>query len=468
MPAIPSSAGARPATIFARATPPGRGAVAIIRLSGPATDAALTALTGGRDLPVARMAVVRRLVDPADGRMLDQALVLRFEGPASYTGEDAAELHLHGGPAVVAGVLDALGRLPGLVPAGPGDFTRRAVLNGRLDLTAAEAVADLVAADTAAQAGQALAQLGGRLGRMVEDWRARLIRVAAMVEAEIDFPDEDVPDGIARSVAPAILKLAAELRLALADDRSGERLREGVVAAVIGRPNAGKSSLVNALAGRDIAIVTDRPGTTRDLIEVGLDLDGVAVTLIDTAGLRDSDDPIELEGVRRARARAGTADIRVVVVDPAGIAAAGGLGVLLAEAGARPGDPVVLTRRDQLGDQAVAALAATLPAGHQVSAVSCVSGLGMEDFARRLSGLAAGLTGGREGAMITRARHRAALEAAADGLMAAVAGLDHPVPMLELVAEDLRMAADALGRITGRIDVEDLLDAIFREFCIGK
>jgi tRNA modification GTPase len=459
-----TSATSRPRTIFARATPPGRGAVAIIRLSGPDTDAALRALTPGRVLPEPRLASLRRIADPVSGRVIDEALVLRFTAPASYTGEDAAELQLHGGPAVVAAVIEVLGRLPGLRPAEAGEFTRRAVLSGRMDLTAAEAVADLIAADTAGQAAQALAQLGGRLGRQVEGWRARLIRAAAMIEAEIDFPDEEVPDGIALTVAPEIEAIATEFRACLADGRSGERLREGVVVAVVGRPNAGKSSLVNALAGREIAIVTDRPGTTRDAIEVALDLDGVALTLIDTAGLRDTDDPIEQEGVRRARARAAAADLRLVVIDPETTDPA----QAMAEAGARPGDPIVFTRRDRLVGYAADRLRAEVAGDHPMVLVSCVTGAGMGDLAAALAGLAAGLTGGGEGAMITRARHRAALDQAAVALDAAAAGLTHPLPMLELVAEDLRRACDALGRITGRIDVEHLLDAIFREFCIGK
>ncbi|MAN79235.1 MAG: tRNA uridine-5-carboxymethylaminomethyl(34) synthesis GTPase MnmE, partial [Magnetovibrio sp.] len=298
-------------TIFALASGGARAGVAVIRLSGPGAAAALTALAPGKPLADPRRAVLRALRDPATGEVLDQALVLFFPGPGSFTGEDVAEFHLHGGPAVVEGVLAALGQVAGLRPAEAGEFTRRAFLNGKLDLTQAEAIADLVAAETSEQRRQALDQAAGALGQIYEGWRARLIAAIAHVEAGIDFADEDLPEDIDRAARDALAALAGEIAAHLDDGRRGERLRAGVHLALLGRPNAGKSTLLNLLAGRDAAIVSETAGTTRDVIEVHLDLGGVPVIVADTAGLRDSADAVEREGVRRAAARADWADLKL-------------------------------------------------------------------------------------------------------------------------------------------------------------
>src|SRR5580698_10286029 len=298
-------------TIFAVASGAGRAAIAVMRISGPASGAVLRALAGR--LPAPRRASLRRLRD-ADGAELDRALVLWLPGPGSYTGEDAAELHLHGGRAVIEGVADALVAL-GARPAEPGEFTRRAFLNGRMDLTECEAVHDLITAETDAQRRQALRQLDGALGTLYRGWSDRLRLLLAQQEALIDFPDEDLPPEVEAQVLGELEALQREVTAHLDDDRRGERLREGLVFAITGRPNVGKSSLMNALAERDVAIVSATPGTTRDAIETRIVLAGVPVTLVDTAGLRDTTDPIEAEGVRRARARAASADLVLEVIE---------------------------------------------------------------------------------------------------------------------------------------------------------
>jgi tRNA modification GTPase len=303
-------------TIFAPATAPGRAALAIMRLSGPAARDVCRRLTG-RPPPAPRRAVLRRMHDPQNGEPLDRGLVLWFPAPASFTGEDVLELQVHGGRGVIAALLDALTQMPSLRPAEPGEFTRRAFLNGRLDLTAVEGLADLVDAETGAQARQALRQLDGALGRLYGGWRQTLLGALARLEAEIDFADENVPDDLLDTVRPDVRRLSAEMTAHLADGHRGERLRAGLTVAVVGPPNAGKSTLVNRLAGRDVAIVTPFPGTTRDVLEVHLDLAGYPVTLLDTAGLRDAADLIEAEGVRRARSRAARADVRLTMFDGA-------------------------------------------------------------------------------------------------------------------------------------------------------
>jgi tRNA modification GTPase len=297
-------------TIFALASGAGRAAVAVMRLSGPGSGTMLDRLAGARPAP--RAAALRRLRDPASGETLDRALVLWFPGPRSYTGEDAAELHLHGGPAVIAGVAEALVAL-GARPAEPGEFTRRAFLHGRMDLTSAEGVADLIAAETAAQRRQALRQAEGGLARLYQGWTERLTRLLAHQEAAIEFADEDLPTDLGDQARTGATALRREIAAHLDDRGRGERLREGLHVAIVGAPNAGKSSLLNALVGREAAIVSTRAGTTRDVVEARLDLGGVAVTLADTAGLRESQDEIEIEGVRRARRRAEEADLLLAV-----------------------------------------------------------------------------------------------------------------------------------------------------------
>lgn len=437
------------ATIFALATAPGRAGVAVVRVSGPETSSAIKALIGN-DPPRPRVASLRTLRDPRSAEALDDALVLWFPGPRSFTGEDVAELHLHGGRAVVAGVVDALSALPGLRVAEPGEFTRRAFENGKLDLTAAEGLADLVDAETSAQRRQALRQMEGALGQIYEGWRGRLTRALAHIEADIDFPDEDLPTGVADAVRPVLEALAGEIRAHLEDGRRGERLRDGLHIAIVGAPNAGKSSLLNALARREAAIVSARAGTTRDVIEVHLDLGGFPVVLADTAGLREAGDEIEEEGIRRALDRAARADVKIAVFDATVPFDAATLALIDA-------DTVVVLNKTDMAEAAPDA------AGVSALPVSARTGAGLRDLEERLAAFSAERMAGTGAPALTRARHRAALEECRDALARALGA-----PLPELAAEDVRLASRALGRITGRVDVEDLLDVIFRDFCIGK
>lgn len=432
-------------TIFALATPPGRGAIAVIRLSGPAVEPALTALGATRLEP--RMAAVRDLAHAGDH--IDQALVLRFAAPNSYTGEDSAELHLHGGRAVVEAASRALIAL-GLRPAEPGEFTRRAFQNGRMDLAQAEAVADLIDAETSAQAKQALGQLDGKLSETYAGFRRDLLHALALVEAEIDFPDEEVPDNLARTAGPVLDRLADDLRRAVDTGRRGERVRDGYRIVLIGETNAGKSSLFNALVAREAAIVTPIAGTTRDVLDADLVIGGYAVTLSDTAGLRESDDPVEAEGVRRARLRAEQADLRLWVRapgDPDGVAADY----------ARPNDLVVANKSD-LGVISTAG-------GLEILSVSTESGQGLPALHDWIAARLSADLAGADFPAITRERHRLRLTEALSAVTAARAALD-VAP--EMAGDDLRRAADALARVTGAIGVEDILGQVFSTFCIGK
>ncbi|MCJ2012824.1 tRNA uridine-5-carboxymethylaminomethyl(34) synthesis GTPase MnmE [Methylobacterium sp. J-076] len=427
-------------TLFAPASGFGRAAVAVIRLSGPAAGAVLAALGG--PLPAPRRLSLRTLRDPADGTELDRALVAHFPGPATYSGEDMAELHLHGGLAVRARVLAALGRIPGCRAAGPGEFTRRAVLNGRMDLAEAEGVADLIDAETEGQRRQALRQLDGALSRQVAAWRDEAIDCLAGAEAALDFADEgDVDEaGLEAALLGRAQTLRDALAAALADGRRGERLREGFWVVLAGAPNAGKSTLLNALARREAAIVSEIPGTTRDAIEVRLDLDGLPVVLVDTAGLRETEDAVEAEGIRRSRARIAQADLVLALVPPGGTAP---------DLGGAPALPV-WTKADLLAHP---------PPG---LAVSARTGLGLPALLDALRERAeAGL--GQGDALITRARHRDALERCL-GHLDRLSGGGPP----ELMAEDLRLAVRALGEVGGHVGVEDVLDRLFAGFCIGK
>jgi tRNA modification GTPase len=390
--------------------------------------------------------------------MIDEGLVLWLPAPGSYTGEDSFELHLHGGPAIVRACQDALHGL-GLRLAEPGEFTRRAFQSGRLDLSQAEAVADLVDAETEAQRRQALDQLGGGLSRRYAAWRTELVESLALLEAEIDFPDEDLPDALSRRVGARVRALAGELDAALADAARGERVRDGYRVALIGAPNAGKSTLFNALLERDAAIVTPIAGTTRDVLEAGLVMDGYKVLLADTAGVRPTDDAIEAEGVRRARAWADDAALRLWVVDASGGEAAWREGADLL----RPGDLLVLSKGDLA--EGPAAAAARSVARETSLSVLTVSAPAVDGLREALRERVAAALGGAEFPSATRARHRARLEEALGALRRADAALAFGP---ELAAEDLRLAANALGRVAGRIDAEDVLDVVFASFCIGK
>ncbi|MEO0391707.1 MAG: tRNA uridine-5-carboxymethylaminomethyl(34) synthesis GTPase MnmE [Pseudomonadota bacterium] len=446
-------------TIYALASGHGRAGIAVMRLSGPGAFDALASLTPGKPAPTPRQAVLRRLIDPATSHALDDALVLAFEGPASFTGEDVVEFHLHGGRAIIDGLTTCLQQQPSMRLAEPGEFTRRAFENNRLDLTEAEAVADLINAETEAQRLQALEQLSGALKDLYHQWADRLARALAHLEADIDFPDEDLPDGVAPAVLPDLKALISELDTHLNDNRRGERLRDGVTIAILGAPNAGKSSLLNAIAARDAAIVSDIAGTTRDVIEVHLDLGGYPVTLLDTAGLRESDDAIEAEGIRRALARADQADLKLLLVDGTEINPT--LPILpkaLAAYADSPNTIVAINKADLASDLPVAL------DNHPALAISAKDGDGLDNVLKALEHeVRNALQKNSDGPSLTRARHREALETARDSIARA---LDAGPP--ELMAEDTRLALRALGRITGRVDVEDLLDIIFRDFCIGK
>lgn len=442
-------------TIYALASGAGRAGVAVIRLSGPAAVAAVGALGGG---PAAARQLRRvRLTDPDDGSPLDDGLAVIFPAPRSYTGEDVAELHIHGGPAVVAAVLDALGRRPGLRLAEPGEFTRRAVLAGKLDLTAAEGLLDLIEADTDAQRRQALRQAAGALGRLYEAWRGRLIAALAHLEAAIDFPDEALPDDLTAEIAANLSRLRAEIGRHLDDGRRGERLRQGLQIAILGPPNAGKSSLLNLLSRRDAAIVAASVGTTRDVIEVQMDLFGYPVLLADTAGMRRATDEIEVEGVRRARHWAGTADLKIVVLSADRPDEAASVADLI------DGDAAVALNKTDLGGPGWMAGWTPVGAALGVFPLSVKTGDGVEAFLAALGAAVRARIGLAAAPLVTRARHREALLDCHAALVRAEAAA-----LPELAAEDLRLAARALGRITGAVDVEDLLDVIFRDFCIGK
>jgi tRNA modification GTPase len=529
-------------TIFALSSGRPPAAIAVVRISGPRAGAALEILAG--KIPPARAARLARLRDPQTNEMIDEALALWFPGPHSETGEDVAELQLHGGRAVIAATLAALARIEGLRPAEAGEFTRRGFENGKLDLTAVEGLADLVMAETEGQRRQALRQLKGLLGDHAEAWRQRLIQALALVDARIDFSDEaDVPDDLLAPALAIARGLEAEIGAALADGGRGERLRDGLVVAIAGPPNAGKSTLLNRIARREAAIVSPWPGTTRDVIEVHLDLAGWPVTLLDTAGIRASHDPVEQEGVRRARERAASADL-VLWVDEAAErpSAQTASQSFLTDMAGQPGpalgrpegtrDPTIdgllfrrkgveARHRAEHNEAKSAADAAAPPiwrvhnkidllGGHSIKSeltsivydksepglrtndrlrpminkeltdttessftknelkfsISAVTGAGFDRLLAALTDFAANSLAGAEQAVVTRERHRYALHETLGALRRA---LGEPASGREdLLAEELRIAARALGRLTGRVDVEDILDVIFRDFCIGK
>jgi len=452
-------------TIFALASGAGRAGVAVIRLSGPQAGPALEKLSG-QPLPKPRQAFRARFMDPVDGDIIDDGLALWFPAPASFTGEDVVEIHVHGGMAVRTALFGALSAFGGLRMADPGEFTRRAFENGKMDLTEAEGLADLIDAETQAQRRQARRQHDGELGRLYEAWRARLVRAQAMMEAEIDFSDEDLQTDVIRHAFREAADLDAEIAEHLNDSRRGERMRDGFYVAIIGPPNAGKSSLLNLLAQRDAAIVSDIAGTTRDIIEVHLDLGGYPLIIADTAGLNESADRIENEGIRRAKERAENADLKLAVFDTVQFCGDGGPDPLTA-ALVDKRTLIVVNKRDQFDGPLPARPFSVNEDERPVFPISVKTGTGVDALIQEMERQAAKGLGGSEGLGPTRERHRRALEECRDAL-ARILVSPEQLPEPEFFGEDLRLAARSLGRITGRIGVEDILDVIFREFCIGK
>ncbi len=430
-------------TIYALASGVGPAGVAVIRVSGPRAGHAIEALTGD-GVPAPRRLTLRRVA--VGGETIDRGLVAWFPGPESFTGENVAEFHLHGGRAVVAGAIEGLETLENVRLAEPGEFTRRAFEHGKLDLTEAEGLADLVAAQTAAQRRQALNQMEGSLAELYGGWRDRLVRGLGWLEAGIDFGEEDLPDRLRLDALELVGSVWSEIRVHLDDRRRGEQLRDGFRVAIVGAPNVGKSSLLNRLAGRDVAIVSARAGTTRDVVEVQLDLGGLPVTMCDTAGLREAAGEIEAEGVRRALVEAGRAGVVVAV---------GAVG------GAAP--PRICEGSEVLSVWNKADLGNEGNGTDRTLRVSAKTGEGLDDVLRAVEDRVRETYGEREEPAVTRARHREALKECLGAL-----GRAGEAEEIALAAEDVRLAVRCIGRITGKVDVEAVLDGIFREFCIGK
>ncbi|NWX60846.1 GTPB3 GTPase, partial [Promerops cafer] len=481
-------------TIFALSSAPGRCGVAVIRASGPGSRGALQSLTGTPKMPPPRVLALRRICDPNTAESLDRGLVVWFPGPRSFTGEDCAELHVHGGPAVVSGVLRALGRLPGLRPAEPGEFTRRAFAHGKLDLTAAEGLRDLIGAETEAQRRQALRQMEGELGQLYQHWSHTLTQALAHLEAYIDFSEDDnveeevlaqgedllslchvrltvplpgVTSGCVPTVDVTVRALEQEIRGHLRDGRRGELLRGGVRAVIAGPPNVGKSSLLNLLCRRPAAIVSPTAGTTRDVLEVALDIGGYPLVLSDTAGLREATDPVEREGVTRARARLCQADLVLAVLDATSVSpTAVALGAALAALEPPPDAPcvLVLNKADLLQGHG-GSPSATCAQGPPATLLSCKTGEGLESLLELLVQQLAQLCGDPllGSPSLTQSRHSHHLGAC----VAALARFGDSGD-LAVAAEQLRVARRELGRITGHVGAEDVLDIIFRDFCVGK
>lgn len=426
-------------TIYAVSTAPGKAGVAVIRVSGTQAFAAARALCG--ELPEPRRAALRCLRDET-GQRLDEALVLVFAREASFTGEESVEFQTHGSPAVVAAVLGVLGRTEGLRMALPGEFTRRALESGRLDLAQVEALADLIAAETEAQRRQAIRVLSGDLGRKCERWRRDLIRAAALMEATIDFADEEVPENVVPEVSALIAGVAAGVREEIAGFGAAERIRSGFEVAIIGAPNVGKSTLLNALAGRDAAITSEFAGTTRDVIEVRMDLGGVPVTLLDTAGIRETSEHVEVLGIERTRQRGGQADLRVFLVE----------GDAAPDFPPGPEDIVLRAKADLLEERG--------------NAVSGLTGEGVSALVERIRTILLQRTAGA--GLATRQRHVEAMTRGLEALEAALALIELGDETADLVAEETRRAIRALDSLVGRIDIETVLDEIFASFCLGK
>ena len=425
-------------TIYALASAQGKAGVAVVRISGPSAFSACSMLCV---LPAARQAALRRLV--WDGEVLDEALVLRFDAGASFTGEDVVELQLHGSSAVVNAVLRVLGQIEGLRLAEPGEFTRRALENECLDLAQVEGLADLIDAETEAQRKQAFRVLSGALGAKAEAWRTDLIRAAALLEATIDFADEDVPVDVSPEVLGLLDRVEASLRAESEGARISERIREGFEIAIVGPPNIGKSTLLNALAGREAAITSEYAGTTRDVIEVRMELDGLPVTVLDTAGLRETEDHVEGIGIERAKARAAEADLRVFLLDESGDVQ-----------GVEPqdGDVIAYGKADLRGAEGFS--------------LSGKTGQGVDELIARASSVLRGRAS--QAGTATRERHRLAILKALDVLEYARIEVLNGPDRAELAAEELRTATRALDSLVGRVDVENILDEIFASFCLGK
>ncbi|MBT5384958.1 MAG: tRNA uridine-5-carboxymethylaminomethyl(34) synthesis GTPase MnmE [Kordiimonadaceae bacterium] len=445
-------------TIFALSSGKGRAGIGVIRVSGPQTKNAVFALTKKNISLNPREMTLNWFYDPDTNEKLDRGMVVFFPGPCSFTGEDVAEFHIHGGYAVVGGVMEALSKLPNLRSAEAGEFTRRAFDNDKMDLTAVEGLADLINAETQSQKKQALRQMDGELGDIYKSWRHQLITAMAYLEVSIDFSEEEVPDDVTSWVTPIIKKLKGDITKHLADGHRGERLRHGLQVVILGAPNAGKSTLLNFLSQRDVAIVSDIAGTTRDILEVHLDLSGFPVSIVDTAGLRLTGDEIEIEGIRRAEQRARDADLKIVIID-----------VL------EPSVPDKLAL-NHLGDNTLVLLNKcdllananhSLAPGASIGCwdVSLKDGLGMAPFMEALKAQVENRMELTETPSLTRTRHRASLRSA-EGHLDRFMSAEHAE--IELLSEDLRLAARDLGKITGDVDVEDILEKIFTEFCIGK
>jgi len=447
-------------TIYALASAHGRAGIAVIRISGPSADHALQRLAPNlSEMPPPRYLQRVNLFDTESKndqapQQIDQALAVRFPAPHSFTGEDVIELHVHGGHAVINALMTSLSSIENLRPAEPGEFSRRAFENGKMDLTAVEAIADLVDAETTAQREQALTQMGGALAKTYDGWRERLVKAMAFAEASIDFAEEDIPADLTQQSLDALSVLASEIRAHLSDGNIGERIRDGFRIALTGAPNVGKSSLLNAIAKRDVAIVSDIAGTTRDVIEVPMDLNGYAAVLIDTAGLRESDDVIEREGVRRAIDQAATADLRLHLTDDKGALEAKELNDEIIQVV----NKCDLRPKDKATD-----------VSDGVHYISAKTGFGLDGLIREIADRISQqiLRRSKASVPLTRARHRHALVECVEALDRALAGAKAGNDA-EMMAEDVRVAAHALGGITGRVDVEELLDRIFSDFCIGK
>lgn len=428
-------------TIFALSTAPGKAGIAIIRLSGPKVPAVAEIICGG--LPVPRRATLKVLRD-RDGLRLDEAVILFFPDGASFTGESVLELQIHGSSAVIAALLRCLGTFPGVRAAAPGEFTRRALSNGQLDLPKVEALADLLDSETEAQRRQAMLGLSGALGRRCVEWRAALIRALALLEVTIDFADEEVPIDVIPDVRAFVMAVVSGLSDQILGFEVAERIRQGFEVAILGAPNVGKSTLLNALAGREAAITSEYAGTTRDVIEVRMDLGGLPVTLLDTAGLRETNDPVESIGIARARTRAATADLRVFLVD-----------------GDQPRDD--LWRQDDIVLRAKVDHVGMIAEGEGISGLT---GLGVDSLVERITSILSERAQG--GGMATRARHEAAMRRGAEALTSALCALETGDASFDIAAEEIHTAVRALDSLVGRIDVETVLGEIFSSFCLGK